>query len=53
MDVNDETEYNLANCYYMKGEVESAIEHYKKALEINKEKPDCLYNLGNAYCLKD
>ena len=37
----------------MKERVDDAISHYKKALVINKAKPDCLYNLGNAYCLND
>lgn len=53
LDMNDEIEYNLANCYYLKGDTDKSIQHYKNALEINKEKPDCLYNLGNAYCIKE
>lgn len=53
IDMNDEIEYNLGNCYYMKGEVEEAIVHYNKALRLNPKKPDCLYNLGNAYCIKE
>ena len=53
IDLNDEIEYNLANCYYMKENNDEAIIHYKKALEINPSKPDCLYNLGNAYCQKE
>lgn len=36
----------------MKEDLDTAIEYYLKALEINSEKSDCLYNLGNAYCLK-
>lgn len=32
--------------------MDNAIIHYKEALELKAEKPDCLYNLGNAYCMK-
>lgn len=49
--MNDEIEYNLGNCFYMKGETEESIIHYKNALKLNPLKPDCLYNLGNAYCI--
>jgi len=31
----------------MKGEITEAIGHYKNALNLKYEKPDCLYNLGN------
>lgn len=35
----------------MKSEIEHAITHYKKSLEINPNKIECYYNLGNAYCI--
>lgn len=53
IDMNDEIEYNLGNCYYMSGEIDLSITHYRNALNINPAKPDCLYNLGNAYCIKE
>lgn len=33
--MNDEIEYNLANCYYMKGEIDEAIQHYKNGIQLN------------------
>lgn len=33
--MNDEIEYNLANCYYVNQEIDKAILHYKNAIEIN------------------
>lgn len=36
----------------MRGNFEEAIKHYNNSLNLNPEKPDCLYNLGNAYCIK-
>ena len=41
--------YNLAICLERLGEVQGAIEHYKKALEINDENYEALNNLGNIY----
>ena len=35
----------------MKSDHENAIKHYKQALDLNENIPDCLYNLGNAYCI--
>jgi len=42
--------YNLANAYYLKGEIEPAVKNYKKSLDINPKKVECFYNLGNVYC---
>ena len=36
----------------MNGQIDEAIKHFKKCLELNPTKPDCLYNLGNAYINK-
>lgn len=44
--------YNLANSYYMKNELEKAIEHYTSSLALNPARGECWYNLGNAYCMK-
>lgn len=44
--------YNLANSYYMKNELEKAIEHYSASLSLNPGRGECWYNLGNAYCMK-
>ena len=33
--------------------MDEAINHYENALKFNKEKGDCLYNLGNAYIIKE
>lgn len=47
---NAEILYNIGNAYYKKGDFESAAEHYKQALETEKNalKQKALYNLGNA-----
>lgn len=37
----------------MIGEIDKTIVHYHNSLNINEKKPDCLYNLGNAYCIKE
>lgn len=42
--------YNLGNALYMTGSVEDAIFNYKKALDLNPRKVECVYNLGNAFC---
>jgi len=42
--------YNMANAYYLKGEVEPAVKWYLKSLSINPKKVECYYNLGNVYC---
>jgi len=34
----------------MEGSIEAAVENYKKALQIDPQKVECVYNLGNAYC---
>jgi len=44
--------YNLANSYYMKNELEKAIQHYSASLRMNPSRAECWYNLGNAYCMK-
>ena len=36
----------------MRGNFDDAIKHYNICLKINENKADCLYNLGNAYCIK-
>ena len=50
---SDEIEYNLGNCYYMKGEIDEAIYHYNESIQFNDKKSDAYYNLGNAYCIKE
>ncbi len=49
---NPDTYNNLGNAYLAKGEVDAAIENYRKAVELVKDKPgkhaDPYYNLGNA-----
>lgn len=49
--MNDELEYNLANCYYMKGQYEEAIVHYQRSLRANPKKTESYYNMGNTYCI--
>jgi tetratricopeptide (TPR) repeat protein len=37
----------------MKNDMDGAISNYKKSLLNSKvDRPDCLYNLGNAFCMK-
>ena len=38
--------------YYMGGDFDNAIKHYQNCMKLNPNKTDCLYNLGNAYCVK-
>ena len=40
---------NMANSYYGKGEIKSAIEFWRKALEIKPDKVETWYNLGVIY----
>jgi tetratricopeptide (TPR) repeat protein len=43
--------YNLANAYYFgPKEIDLSITYYKKSVELNPDRSECLYNLGNAYC---
>lgn len=44
---SDEIQYHLGNCFYMKQQYDLAIEHYEKALNLNPNNSDCLYNLGS------
>jgi len=37
----------------MKDNIDTAIEYYRSSLDINPNKSDCLYNLGNIYCMKE
>ena len=32
------------------GSTDEAVVNYKKALQIDPSKVECVYNLGNAYC---
>ncbi|MGD2279397.1 MAG: tetratricopeptide repeat protein [Candidatus Omnitrophota bacterium] len=43
---------NLGNTYYEKGEVDNAIEQYRKATEINKDYAVAYGNIGSAYLHK-
>jgi tetratricopeptide (TPR) repeat protein len=40
--------YNLGIVYFQKGQGDKAIEHYRKALEINPDYAEAYTNLGNA-----
>jgi tetratricopeptide (TPR) repeat protein len=44
--------YNLGNTLFQKGNVDEAIVHYKKALQINPDSMEAHYNLGNALLQK-
>lgn len=43
---------NLGTAYANRGDQDSAIEHFKKALEINPAHANAHFNLGNAYFRK-
>ena len=49
---NYEIEYNLANCHHIQEKFEEAIKQYNNISNLNKEKPNCLCNLGKAYYVK-
>jgi tetratricopeptide (TPR) repeat protein len=40
---------NLGNTYYEKGQIEKAVEQYRKAIEINKDYAVAYGNIGSAY----
>ena len=40
--------YNLANVFFSKGQIDDAIAHYRKALELQPGYCDAHINLGNA-----
>ena len=44
--------YNLGNALYLIEQVDTAIGHYQRAIQINPKKPESFYNLGNALCVK-
>ncbi|MBD3426988.1 MAG: tetratricopeptide repeat protein [Candidatus Omnitrophica bacterium] len=43
---------NLGNTYYEKGQIENAIEQYRKAIDINKNYAVAFGNIGSAYLHK-
>jgi Flp pilus assembly protein TadD len=43
---------NLGNTYYEKGQIEDAIEQYRKAIDINKKYAVAYGNIGSAYLHK-
>lgn len=53
-DKQADVHYDLANTYMKLQEVDSAIEHYLKGIEILKpiRRLEYYFNLGNAYSIK-
>jgi tetratricopeptide (TPR) repeat protein len=43
--VRAQAAYNLGNCTFRQGKLEDAVEHYKKALELNEDDQDAKFNL--------
>jgi protein O-mannosyl-transferase len=50
---NAEAHYNLGNALLKKGDVDEAIDHYQKALQISPNSADVHNNFGNALIKKD
>ena len=44
--------YNRGSAYTEKGELDTAIQDYNKAIELNPEFPEAYYNRGSAYTEK-